>query len=50
MFWVDLNKVDFSETTGNVRKVDLGPNQSNVFAGVVNDQFKDSKPFQFLGL
>ena len=49
MFWVDLNEIDFSESTGTVRKLDLGPDQSNTFAGVVNGQFKESKPFKFLG-
>ena len=49
-FWVDLNRVDFSERTGKVRKLDLGPNQTNVFAGAANDQFRDSAPFAFLGL
>src|ERR1700722_2367767 len=48
-FWVDLNEIDFSESTGTVRKLDLGPDQSNTFAGVVNGQFKESKPFKFLG-
>jgi penicillin V acylase-like amidase (Ntn superfamily) len=49
VFWVDLNEIDFSESTGTVRKLDLGPDQSNTFAGVVNGQFKESKPFKFLG-
>jgi len=46
----NLTKVDFSENSGAVKKLDLGPNQSNTFAGAVNDQFRDSKPFKFLGL
>ena len=50
MFWVDLTKVDFSESSGVVKKLDLGPNQANTFSGVVNGQFKDSPPFKFLGL
>ena len=50
VFWVDLTKVDFSETTGSVKKLDLGPDQTNTFAGVVNGQFKESQPFKFLGL
>lgn len=47
VFWVDLNKVDFSAETGKVLKLDLGPNQSNTFSGVVNDEFKASEPFKF---
>ena len=50
VFWVDLTKVDFSESSGVVKKLDLGPNQANTFSGVVNGQFKDSPPFKFLGL
>ncbi len=48
-FWVDLNDVDFSADTGQVLKLDLGPDQRNVFAGNALAQFKPSKPFAFLG-
>ncbi len=50
VFWVELNNLDFSEKTGKVKKLDLGPNQANTFSGVVNDKFEESKPFEFLGL
>lgn len=50
IFWVELNNIDFSKETGKVKKLDLGPNQANTFSGVVNDKFKESKPFEFLGL
>jgi penicillin V acylase-like amidase (Ntn superfamily) len=50
IFWVDLKKIDFSEQTGKVKKLDLGPNQKNTFSGVVNDDFKESAPFKFLGV
>lgn len=50
VFWVDMTRIDFSEATGTVKKLDLGANQTNTFSGVVNGQFKDSKPFKFLGL
>lgn len=50
VFWVDLTKVDLSEATGTVKKLDLGPNQTNIFSGVTNEHFKESKPFKFLGL
>ena len=49
-FWVDLNQIDFSQRTGTVRKLDLGPGQSHTFAGAVNTHFKASAPFRFLGL
>ena len=49
-FWVDLKGLDFSAETGKVKKLDLGENQTNIFSGVVNEEFKVSKPFQFLGL
>lgn len=50
VFWVELNNIDFSEKTGKVKKLDLGPNQANIFSGVVNDKFEESRPFEFLGL
>ena len=50
VFWVDLAKMDLSEKTGKVLKLDLGPNQENIYSGMVNASFKESKPFQFLGL
>lgn len=48
-FWVDLNGMDFSEGA-KVLKLDLGPNQSNIFSGVANGNFKEAEPFRFLGL
>ena len=50
VFWVELNNIDFSKETGKVKKLDLGPNQANIFSGVVNDKFEASEPFEFLGL
>ncbi|MGE0629118.1 MAG: linear amide C-N hydrolase, partial [Hyphomicrobiaceae bacterium] len=50
IFWVDLTKLDLSEKTGKVRKLDLGPNQTHIYSGVANDQFKDAEPFKFLGI
>ena len=49
-FWVDLKGLDFSKESGKVQKLDLGVNQSNIFAGKVNDNFQDSEPFKFLGI
>jgi choloylglycine hydrolase len=31
------------------RKLDLGKDQQNTFAGDATDQFKIAKPFEFLG-
>lgn len=49
-FWVDLNRLDLSAETGKVKKLDLGPNQRNVFAGEVSKAFKEAEPFRFAGL
>lgn len=50
VFWTDLSKLDLSQETGKVLKLELGPNQTNIFSGMVNDQFKEAEPFKFLGL
>lgn len=50
VFWVDLKQLDFSAQTGKVMKLELGPNQTRIYAGMVNGQFKASQPFKFLGL
>ena len=49
-FWVDFKDVDFSSESGKVMKLDLGPNQSHVYAGTVAKDFAVTKPFRFLGL
>ncbi|ETA72389.1 linear amide C-N hydrolase [Mesorhizobium japonicum] len=49
-FWMDLNKFDFSEKTGKVLMLDLGPEQTHTYSGLANDKFKETKPFKFLGL
>jgi penicillin V acylase-like amidase (Ntn superfamily) len=48
-FWVNLKDVDFSEGA-KVMKLDLGKNQSHVFAGNVAKDFQVAAPFTFLGL
>ena len=48
-FWVDLKKMDFSKTTGVVKKLDLGPNQSTIYSGEVSSQFKIAPAFKFEG-
>jgi len=50
VFWTDLKTLDFSEKTGKVMKLELGPNQINVYAGNANEQYKEAKPFKFLGV
>lgn len=49
VFWVDLGQVDWSAETGKVQKLDLGPNQTHIYSGAANAQFKDAAPFKFLG-
>lgn len=49
-FWVDLKDVDFSAQTGQVKKLTLGAEQRNVFAGNAVQQFKPAQPFKFLGV
>jgi len=49
VFWIDLTKLDLSEKTGKVRKLDLGPNQTRIYSGMVNDRFVPAVPFEFLG-
>lgn len=49
VFWVDLEKVNFSAESGKVMKLDLGYNQTNIFSGEVHDKFVESKPFTFCG-
>ena len=48
-FWVDLKSIDFSAETGETKKLDLGPNQTNTYAGNATDAFEPAKPFVFLG-
>jgi len=47
-FWVDLNNADFSRGAP-VLKLDLGPDQRNVFAGDALPRFQPADPFRFLG-
>ncbi|GAA3991603.1 linear amide C-N hydrolase [Comamonas faecalis] len=47
-FWVDTRKVDFSAETGKTLKLDLGPNQSRVYAGDALAHFQAAEPFRFL--
>lgn len=49
VFWADLTKFDLSQETGKVLKLELGPNQRNIYSGMANEQFKEAEPFVFLG-
>jgi penicillin V acylase-like amidase (Ntn superfamily) len=49
IFWVDLKELDFSQESGTVLKLDLGPNQTNIHSGVANGDFVESAPFEFQG-
>ncbi|MDM9618850.1 linear amide C-N hydrolase [Rhizobium sp. S96] len=49
-FWVDLKSIDFSKETGTVKRLDLGENQDHTYSGDATKDFKDAKPFVFLGL
>ncbi|QUG73526.1 linear amide C-N hydrolase (plasmid) [Erwinia sp. E602] len=50
VFWTDLNRLDFSAESGKVLKLDLGPNQTNIFSGEANGQYREAQAFKFLGL
>ncbi|RQG90150.1 linear amide C-N hydrolase [Natrarchaeobius halalkaliphilus] len=47
-FWVELDELDFS-VGSETRALDLGPDQSTVYAGDVSDQLQITDPFSFLG-
>jgi len=48
-FWINMKEIDFSEN-GKVMKLELGKDQSHVYAGDVVKEFKVTPPFKFLGL
>ncbi|WP_428985070.1 linear amide C-N hydrolase [Pseudomonas protegens] len=48
-FWVDLKKIDFASTTGQVKKLDLGKDQSTIYSGEVSGDFKVTPAFKFQG-
>lgn len=49
VFWVDLHKIDFSEGAPT-RRLALGDNDSNTFAGETSAHFEVAEPFTFLGI
>lgn len=48
VFWVDLNKINFKD--GKTKKLELGKDQMNTFAGDATASFVETKPFEFLGI
>jgi choloylglycine hydrolase len=50
VFWTNLHDIDFSLETGKVRKLDLGKDQRNTYSGNAVKDFKETKPFEFMGL
>ncbi|MCS6986295.1 MAG: linear amide C-N hydrolase [Sphingomonadaceae bacterium] len=46
VFWVDLKRLDFAPRAG-VRRLDLGRDQSNLFAGEVSARFRPAPMFRF---
>ena len=49
-FWVNFNEVDFSAESGEVMRLDLGPEQTHIYAGNATDAFEPAEPFVFEGL
>ncbi|MBY8978146.1 linear amide C-N hydrolase [Rhodobacteraceae bacterium NNCM2] len=49
-FWVNLNEIDFSPESGQVMRLDLGPEQTHIYAGNATGAFKAAEPFLFQGL
>jgi penicillin V acylase-like amidase (Ntn superfamily) len=47
--WVDLKAIDLSPASGNVLKLDLGPNQDDTCSCDATKEFKEAKP-RFLGV
>ncbi|MBN9063852.1 MAG: hypothetical protein BGP06_01790 [Rhizobiales bacterium 65-9] len=47
IFWVNLKKLDFSES-GPVRKLDIGVDMGRILTGEVSSHFAPAKPFDFL--
>ena len=47
VFWVDLDKFDFSPGSGQVKRLDLGQHQRTIYSGEASGQFKPARPFPF---
>jgi len=49
VFWVEFDKLDFSEGASAMR-LDLGHRQQNIFAGEASRHFVEAEPFRFQGV
>lgn len=49
-FWVNTNEIDFSSKSGQVMRLDLGPEQTHIYAGNATGSFEPAEPFVFEGL
>ncbi|WP_108259768.1 linear amide C-N hydrolase [Mangrovicoccus ximenensis] len=49
-FWVRLGDLDFSAETGQVMRLELGPEQDRTFSGNAAGDFVPAAPFPFQGL
>ena len=50
IFWVDIARFDLSAATGRVLKLELGPDERNIYSGMANKDFRPAEPFPFAGL
>lgn len=49
-FWVNVNEIDFSPDSGQVMRLDLGPEQAHIYSGNATAAFEPAEPFVFEGL
>jgi hypothetical protein len=49
-FWVDLKAIDFAAESGKQETLDLRANPDHTFSGNATTDFREAKPFKFLGL
>jgi hypothetical protein len=49
-FWVDLKAIDFAADSGKHKTLDLSANPDHTFSGNATTDFREAKPFKFLGL
>lgn len=49
-FWVNINEIDFSPESGQVMRLDLGPEQTHIYSGNATGSFEPAAPFVFEGL
>jgi hypothetical protein len=49
-FRVDLKAIDFAADSRKVKTLDRGAHQDDTFSGNATTDFREAKPFKFLGL